>query len=358
MGCQLICIGTTGSFVFSFMLVMLLIPVVIRMSVAFSLYDEVDLHRKQQVKQVSRLGGFAIFAGLMSTVLLFSGIERQTDLLCFLASSLLLFCLGMNDDICRAGPFLKSMIQVMAAVVLVFYGAYGWEVNLRFLGPAWKNEIPGQLISVLLFVLLSNAFNLIDGSDGLAAVLGVFANLFFGFFLFKGGDVVYAQIAFAMAGALSGFLIYNVPPAKIFMGDAGAMVLGLVSGLMANRFTMLSDFKNLELLDFKSIPAIAFAVLIIPVFDCIRLFLLRLAKGKSPFIGDRNHIHHRLKQLGWGDRQVLAALLLFNCGLVAFVLLFGQLGSFMLVSLLLAICILFNGLLTCMLRKKWVKDTG
>lgn len=325
-------------FAFSFLLVALLIPVVVRFSFLLGVYDEADGRRKNHGRNISRLGGLAIFAGLMAGILLFIDLRADINLLFVLSSFILLFILGLNDDVCGTGPVLKIFVQTVSAMILVFAG---WQEE-----PGWIG-----LLMVFLFVLLSNAFNLIDGLDGLAGTLGLFVNLFFGILLGLGQDHSYGGIAVILSGSLAGFLLFNYAPAKIFMGDAMAMLTGLISGVMALRFVSLEDRGGLSFLTSDSAIALALAVLIVPVFDCLRVFLIRLLQHNSPFSGDRNHVHHRLKQLGYTDGTVVFRLLVFNISMVGMTLLLQHLGNFTLIMLQFFICMLWNGLLTFAIRK-------
>lgn len=325
-------------FVFSFLLVALLIPVVIRFSFLLGVYDEADGKRKNHGRNISRLGGLAIFAGLMAGILLFIDLKSDLNMVFVLASFVLLFILGLNDDVCGTGPVLKIFVQSVSAIILVSAGGH--------VEPDWNG-----FLMVFLFVLLSNAFNLIDGLDGLAGTLGFFVNLFFGILLHLGQDHGYGGIAVILSGSLAGFLLFNYAPAKIFMGDAMAMLTGLISGVMALRFIKLGEEGGISFLYPGSAMVVALAVLIVPVFDCLRVFLIRLLHHRSPFSGDRNHIHHRLKQLGYTDGAVVFRLLIFNISMVGMTLLLQHLGNFTLIILLFSICILSNGLLTFMIRK-------
>lgn len=330
-------------FAFSFLQVALLIPVVIRFSFLLGVYDEADGRRKNHGGNISRLGGLAIFAGLMAGILLFIDLKADISMLFVLASFMLLFMLGLNDDVCGTGPVLKIFVQSVSAMILVFAG---WQEEPDWIG----------FLMVFLFVLLSNAFNLIDGLDGLAGTLGLFVNLFFGVLLLLGEDHGYGGIAIILSGSLAGFLLFNCAPAKIFMGDAMAMLTGLISGLMALRFIKLADGGGISFLYSDSAMVVALAVLIVPVFDCLRVFFIRLLHHTSPFSGDRNHIHHRLKQLGYTDGAVVFRLLIFNISMVGMTLLLQHLGNFTLIILLFSICMLSNGLLTFAIRKTGDKN--
>lgn len=338
-----------GYFIFSFLLVVLLLPVVIRLSTLLGLFDELDTYRKNHEQQISRLGGVAVFTGVLIPVLLFLGLKADLKMLFFLASCFLLFMLGLSDDVCGISPLLKFCVQLLCAMTLVLYGGYHESVMVDIdLDPGFR---PDLAFLVLFLVLLINVFNLIDGLDGLAATLGAFVNLFFGLVLFIGQDHTYAAIAFALCGSLAGFLIYNFSPAKIFMGDAMAMVTGLISGLMALRFIKLLGAGDMGFLSADAALSITLSVLIVPVFDGLRVFVIRLLHRKSPFKGDRNHIHHRLKLLGYTDKQVVFFLFFFNVSLLGLTLLLQHFGSFTLIFLLFLICVLSNGLLTFMIRK-------
>lgn len=326
-----------GFFVFSFLLVALLVPVVIRFSSLIGIYDEADGKRKHHGKNISRLGGLAIFTGFMISVLLFITLKADLNLAFVLASFILLFVLGLKDDVCGTGPLVKILVQLVSAMILV---SAGWQQ-----GPGWID-----FLKVFLFLLLSNAFNLIDGLDGLAGTLGLFVNLFFGILLFLGEDRSYGGIALILSGSLAGFLLFNYAPAKIFMGDTMAMLTGLISGVMALRFIQLED-GGMGFPASGSALTIALAVLVVPVFDCLRLFFIRLLHGRSPFSGDRNHIHHRLKQLGYTDRGVVLRLLIFNVSMVGLTVLLQHMGNVALVMLQFFICIFSNSLLTFRIRK-------
>jgi UDP-GlcNAc:undecaprenyl-phosphate GlcNAc-1-phosphate transferase len=170
-----------GFFVFSFLLVALLIPVIIRFSFLLGLYDEANGDRKDHGRNVSRLGGLAIFAGFMAGVLLFTDLKTDLNMVLPLASFILVFTLGLNDDVCGTAPLLKIAVQLVSAIILV---SAGWYQE-----PGWIG-----LLQIFLFVLLCNAFNLIDGLDGLAGTLGLFVNLFFGTLLFLGRITVMGEL--------------------------------------------------------------------------------------------------------------------------------------------------------------------
>ena len=244
------------------------------------------------------------------------------------------------------------ILQLVVATILVvlgnfrltsWYGVfYLWEVNVLW----------GSLFSIILIIFVNNAFNLIDGIDGLAGTLGAIATLSFGVFFALTSALPYAFIGFAMFGSIAGFLFYNYTPAKIFMGDTGALIIGLVCVVLAIKFIELNKIGSEVTPYFLSAPAIAVSVLIVPVFDCIRVFFIRLIRKSSPFKGDRNHIHHRLQELGYTTKQIVSILACFNVVMIALSLLLQQWGNFMLINIVLGICVVFNTLITYKIGKK------
>ncbi|RZK42886.1 MAG: undecaprenyl/decaprenyl-phosphate alpha-N-acetylglucosaminyl 1-phosphate transferase [Pedobacter sp.] len=336
----------------SFLLSTSAIPSIIHIALKYRLFDDADSHRKLHRAQISRLGGVAIFCAFTITILLFATTVDYQAANFLITSCIILFGLGLKDDLYGVNPSTKFMLQMVVAIILVVLGdfrlssLYGvlflWEVNFFF----------GGIFSIVLIIFVNNAFNLIDGMDGLAGTIGVITTLSFGLFFAIGNELPYAFIAFAMAGAIGGFLVFNYSPAKIFMGDTGALLIGLVSVILAIKFIELNKIGQIPNPNFYSAPAIAVAVLLVPVFDSLRVFFIRILHKKSPFTGDRNHIHHRLQQLGFSTKKILVALTVFNVGMIFFAVTLQNLGNFVLISLLISICVVFNSIITYKLGKK------
>ena len=163
-----------------------------------------------------------------------------------------------------------------------------------------------------------NAFNLIDGVDGLASGIGFIVSASFAFWFFYAGDVVMALLATALAGALLGFLIFNFSPAKIFMGDSGSLTIGVIVAVLAIR---LVEFEKTDLgkspLTHFSRPVFAMACLVYPLVDTLRIFIYRAVKGISPFAADRNHLHHRLIDIGLNHKKTVLILYIVNIAIIA-----------------------------------------
>lgn len=336
----------------SFLLAVSGIPSIIHIALKYRLFDNAESHRKSHRLQISRLGGVAIFCSFTITILLFATRVKYQEANFLITSCIILFGLGLKDDLYGVSAGTKFFLQMIVAIILVVLGdfrlssLYGvfflWEVH----------AIWGGLFSIVLIIFVNNAFNLIDGIDGLAGTIGVIGALSFGVFFAIGNELPYAFIAFAMAGAIAGFLVFNYSPAKIFMGDTGALLIGLVLIILAIKFIELNKIGQIPNPNFYSAPAIAVAVLLVPVFDSLRIFFIRILHKKSPFTGDRNHVHHRLQQLGFSTKKIVVSLGLFNVAMIFFAVLLQNLGNFVLITLLFGICTILNVMITYTLGKK------
>ena len=193
---------------------------------------------------------------------------------------------------------------------------------------------------------------MVDGIDGLASATGIIVNsAFAGLFIYM-KHYELAAVALAMVGATIGFLRYNLSPAKIFMGDTGSLLIGLISAVMALKFIELNKFTGANLPEIFSAPALAFAILIGPIFDTLRVFVVRIAKGDSPFKADRNHVHHRILTLGLSHIQTTILLSSINILSIVMVLMFSYMGNSILIIMISLVSLLFNWGLTFLIRSK------
>ncbi|WP_343531530.1 MraY family glycosyltransferase [Pedobacter sp.] len=340
----------------AFLLVRFSIPSILHVANKHKLFDSVDLHRKEHKEGISRLGGIGIFCGFTITVLLFATTVHYEQANFLIASSIFLFALGIKDDIYGVSPSTKFALQILVSLILVTLGGFKLS-SLYGVFNIWDvDPIAGGIFSIALIIFINNAFNLIDGVDGLAGTVGAMVSLCFGIFFALGNDMAYAFIAFSMLGAILGFLVFNFPPAKIFMGDTGSLIIGLVSVVLAIKFIEINKVGVVPAPYFNSAPSIAVAVLIIPVFDSLRIFFIRVINKKSPFRGDRNHIHHRLLRLGLSAKQILLVTISFNLGMIILTVMLQDLGNFVLIFLQIGLCVVSNTVLTYMKGKKGTKN--
>lgn len=308
------------SFIVSFLISAFSIPVIIRVAQLKNLTDDPNVARKTHLGSIPTLGGIAIFAGLLVAFTSLYDLNGFTDLKFITPALVILFFAGIKDDVLVLDPIKKLAIQILCSGIIVYFG----DLRLTSLwGILTITDLPyflGVALTILLIVSLINAFNLVDGINGLAGSLGLIASLYFGtwFALNEMGSLT--VLSFSLAGSLVGFLIYNYNRAKIFMGDTGSMAIGFIIAILAVRFVEANRI-NIGSLDYPVInaPAMVFAVLAVPIFDMIRVFAVRLLQKKSPFSADRNHIHHYFVDNGFSHAKATGWLIgiTFSCILIA-----------------------------------------
>jgi UDP-GlcNAc:undecaprenyl-phosphate GlcNAc-1-phosphate transferase len=337
---------------FSTLITLLSIPSILHVARSRHLYDDVGHFRKQHDHGIPRLGGVAIFVSFTITMLLFSIIDKALPISYLLIACIILFTMGLKDDLSGVNSSTKFLIQFVVAAILVLLGDIRITSMYGVFGIFTLPYIPSAIFSILLIMLVVNSFNLIDGIDGLAAVTGIIVNSTFAglFIYFKQYEL--AAISFAMVGAIAGFLRYNITPAKIFMGDTGALLIGLISAVMAVKFIEVSKITHAGIPVINCVPALTIAILIGPVFDTLRVFTLRIASGKSPFEADRNHMHHRILGLGLNHLQTTICLSVINLLSIGMVFVFSNLSNSLLIVLIVSVSIISNWIITFSLRSK------
>jgi len=274
----------------SFLITFLSIPIVIAFSNEFQLFD-IPVGRKLHATPIPTLGGISIFVSVFLTIIFSNSVFWHPGILIIFSCAIIIFLIGLLDDIKGLSPLTKFLTEFIVIYIIVEYGGMRIK-SLHGLFGIFEIAENIQILITLLFILaLINAFNLIDGIDGLAATLGTWGALFFGFIFSYCGEISYAIMAFSLGGSLIGFLSFNSSPAKIFMGDSGSLFIGIMNSIFAIRFI---NFQNPLLLNLNIIETsiVAVSIFYIPLFDAVRVFVLRALKGRSPFSADTNHIHH------------------------------------------------------------------
>jgi UDP-GlcNAc:undecaprenyl-phosphate/decaprenyl-phosphate GlcNAc-1-phosphate transferase len=315
--------------VVSFMITLVALPAIIRVADEKKLFDLPD-ERKLHTKTIASLGGVGIFLGFfISTLLLIS--NKDIPFQYFFASAMVIFFLGLKDDILIISATKKFLGQLLATSILVHLAHVRIDSMHGFLGVYQLPEIASIFLSYVTIIVVINAFNLIDGVDGLAGCLGVVATSVFGVYFFMADLLPYSMLSFAMAASLVAFLYFNYHPARIFMGDSGSLLLGMVNAILVIKFISAADAKGV-VLPLTSSVAIGFSILIVPLLDTLRVFSIRIYNGRSPFSPDRNHIHHLLLDRGLNHSNVTITCVLLNVVFIAMAFLGRSIGSTLLLG--------------------------
>jgi UDP-N-acetylmuramyl pentapeptide phosphotransferase/UDP-N-acetylglucosamine-1-phosphate transferase len=328
----------------SFAITFLAIPVIISVAEMKKLYDVPD-ERKIHHSPIPSLGGLGIFAGFVMASLLTISFGSAPEFQYFIAAALVIFFLGLKDDILVISPIKKFIGQVLAAFLIVYKGGVQIKSMHGFLG--LEGPLPEMYSLVLTYftvIVIINSFNLIDGVDGLAGSLGLMATLIFGIYFLNNGLIPYSILSFSLAGSLCAFLIFNFQPAKIFMGDTGSLLIGLISSILVVKFINVAGSTEVARPIFES-PAIGFTILMIPLLDTLRVFGIRIIHRRSPFSPDRNHVHHLMLDKGMSHRSITLTLVAINLFFVAGAYAARQLGVTLLILSIMGIFFTAIGLL-------------
>jgi len=278
----------------SFILTYVVIPPIVKVSNVKNLMDVPD-HRKLNKAVVPTLGGIAIFIGLNLSSLLFMPTETAVELRFLFAAIILMFFIGLKDDILIISAKKKFAVQIIAAAILVVLGKYQITELYGLFGIHHLIPAISIPLSILIFLFLINAINLIDGIDGLASGITLLVSSCLGVWFYMTGNIAYGVICTALAGSLLAFLRFNLwgGKNKIFMGDTGSLILGVVVSAMIIKFIHLNSISTSEF-RIEQAPLLALSLLIIPITDTLRVFTIRIYNKKSPFSPDMNHLHHLL----------------------------------------------------------------
>lgn len=291
------------------------------------------------------LGGIAFFYTLIFALFFLKEWDEYDEALYFIPGLTILFILGLKDDLVVLSPYTKLLGQLCAIGFILWNESFIIHSLNGFMG---IYEIPYYLyflIGTFIMLTITNAYNLIDGIDGLAATVGVIILMIYTTIFYITKENFYALLCLALNGSLLAFLAYNLSSKKkIFMGDTGSLIIGFIISVVTLKFLALKPvvYSDLPFL-LENAPLIAISILIVPLFDTARVFTIRLANKKQPFSPDRNHTHHILVDyLGLTHRQASAIIGSFN---LIFVILFIILGStskniYLVIVLLLTVIIL------------------
>jgi len=300
------------------------------------LFDEPGDERKLHKRMVPTIGGIIIFAGTLFSFALWFPSDKVdlnslrgsvSDFKYLVATVLILFFVGVKDDIIGTAPIKKLVAHVIVGMILVQMAQIKLTSLHGIFGITQLPEWGCVFVSLFTYIVVVNAFNLIDGVDGLAAGIGVISSLAFATWFYIAGDLVMAALAVALAGSLVSFLIFNFNPAKIFMGDSGSLSIGLIICILAIKMVQCDSISAMvpSPLAYVSKPIFAMCVLVYPLVDTLRIFIYRTVRGISPFSADRNHLHHLLIDGGCSHKQTVLIIYCFNIFMITLCILLRNL---------------------------------
>jgi UDP-GlcNAc:undecaprenyl-phosphate GlcNAc-1-phosphate transferase len=322
---------------FTFIITSIAIPAIVRVSKVKGLMAHPN-GRTSHTDPTPNLGGVAIFAGVIISSVLYTGIPAAHELKYVIAGMLIIFFWGLKDDLHPMAAYKKFIGQAIAILFLLVPG----DFHITSLNGLFSLEELSYAISLpltfILFMALINSFNLIDGIDGLSSGVGIITSLFFGIGFLLNDHLSYAIMAFILASSLITFFYYNVfgKENKIFLGDTGSMLIGYLLAIFAVRL-LNCECGSIVFDQNLATPAVMLCVLIVPLFDTARVFILRILRGKSPFAADRSHIHHRLLDISGSHRKATSIILAVNLGFIGMALIFKNIGNELLILIALTL---------------------
>lgn len=332
------------SFLMSFALVFAIMPSVIRIAQDKGFVAD-PIARSSHKMSTPCIGGIPIFIGIIFTSLLMTPFDEWAEMQFILSAMVLVFLVGVKDDIESLSPLHKMIGLCIAISILVTRGEVQLSGMYGLLGmdgtfPNWLS----LLISGFTLLVITNAFNLIDGINGLSGTVGTIASISFGVWFFMVDQFYLGVLCMTTAGSLIAFLRFNVSPARTFMGDTGALVVGLLLGVMAVKFIDVNATASFpSQYRFASPIAVVVGILIIPLFDTIRVFTTRIIRGESPLRPDRRHIHHLLIDSGFSHMEATIILGIANLLFVSMVFyLDGEIGLHYLLALEIGLALLLT----------------
>lgn len=288
------------------------IPAIIRVAKAKHLFDQPN-ERNVTTQVVPTLGGVAIFLGMSISTTLFSFQETFQELPYILVAAILMLFVGLKDDLMDLAPHKKLIAQIGVAVIIAVFADIRFTHLHGLFGIGEINYVASVAITVFTFIVMINAINLIDGIDGLASGVAIVAASAFGIWFYSNDHMSLALLAFATVGALVSFFIFNVfgKKHKIFMGDTGSLLLGFILAILVIQFNELS-IHTVASRAFVNAPILSYAIMIVPLTDTLRVFMIRILRKQSPFKADRIHTHHDLLLLGFTHFQTSLILVASN----------------------------------------------
>ena len=298
------------------------------------LYDNPD-HRKQHKKPIAPLGGIAIFVAFWLTLSLIDLQETGVNLAALMSGSLLLFVVNIKDDLDGIRAWKRLCYQIVTVLICLAVAIPTLSMVSHL--PLYYSSLLMGLI-FLAFLTNVNAYNMIDGINGLAGTLGFVAALTYAVLFGLQGNEPMVMVSMSLAGGIIGFLYFNFGVAKIFMGDNGATFIGLILAVFGLLYTMSPAGVPLEdtfTATWWGRFGVSLAISCVPIFDLLMVSIRRIVNGKHPFAPDRTHIHHLLSNLGIDHRRICIFLGIWTIVMTSLAYVFSLAGILILPLLLL-----------------------
>jgi len=339
------------AFLFSLILSLYGIPVLVRIADNHSMYDHPN-GRTTHLHPTPRLAGIAMFLSVILSVSLLTRIDSFPGYQFAVASSIIIFFIGIKDDMMGITFSKKFIAQLAAASILILFAGYRFTSLHGYFGVHEISYPLSFLISLFFIIGITNAFNLIDGVDGLSGSLALTAFATFGGWFFINRDYSFALLCASAIGSIIAFLRYNLWSVKnkIFLGDTGAQFLGFMMAIVVIRFNEMNLSSTIPW-HVNAAPVVSFGILLIPVFDTFRVMISRMLQGKSPFHADRTHIHHHLLCFGLSHRQVTALLFCVSIIYAALAFTLQNINMYLATFLLVASALLLSYTLVYFARR-------
>ena len=286
-------------FLTAFFVVLFAMPSLIKVAKLKNLVDSPTEDRKMHRWSIPTLGGVVIFGAIVFSYSLWFPVEYDfingavVNFKFLISSLILLFFVGVKDDIIGTAPIKKLIAHIIVAFILVvmanlkiesMHGIFGVYNTLSI----WQS----YLLSLFVYIVIINSINLIDGLDGLAGLISLLASFLFALIFYFSGNMPLSLLAIVLSGTMLGFVFFNFHPARVFMGDAGSLAIGSIFCLLS--INAINENYLLAPIWVQSLnkPILVMSILVYPLIDTLRVFILRIFKGNSPFKADKNHIHH------------------------------------------------------------------
>ncbi|MDN4164636.1 MraY family glycosyltransferase [Cytophagales bacterium LB-30] len=342
-----------ASLVTAFLITFLFIPVIIKIFKKKKIFDKPGGRKIHKVVKPS-MGGIPIFIGIAVALFIWMPFDGFKELNYLYGALLIVFITGVRDDLIPLKPLHKLIGIVTAAFMVVYlcdirlnslYGIFGiYEMPL----------IVSYVLSVFTIIVITNAINLIDGLDGLAGSISTIILFTFGVWFYAMNNITFSIVIFAFIGSLIAFLNFNWEPSKIFMGDTGALLLGFFISVVTIDFIHVNhglphtiDFR------FDASVSAAICVIIMPLFDTLRVFISRMMRGKSPFSPDKTHIHHMLLRMGMRHSQAVLTIGCVNLIFIGIAYLGKDLGDHIMLPLVIGVTLMFSLLLDILIKRRY-----